>query len=184
MRDLGDSPESQRDCRENRKLFELNIALGRECLEVGLALGYRIEPVFGLTAEDMVRGPDETLEVILLTLCKHIGNHINSFLQDIMKGRPSEVHYMNGLVAAKGRVAGIPTPLNDEITRLVERIERGEMTFDQSIRSCWRTLYRPNVPLAPKAEGRKVNSKYCERAGAHVGEFLCPGAPDSKHTLA
>jgi 2-dehydropantoate 2-reductase len=47
----------------------------------------------------------------------------------MMKGRPSEVHYMNGLVAAKGREAGIPTPFNDEITRIVEQIEKGELTF-------------------------------------------------------
>ena len=64
-----------------------------------------------------------------MTLCGHIGKHTNSFLQDMMKGRPSEVHYMNGLVAAKGREAGIPTPFNDEITRIVEQIEKGEMTF-------------------------------------------------------
>jgi hypothetical protein len=36
---------------------------------------------------------------------------------------------MNGLVAAKGREAGIPTPFNDEITRIVEQIEKGELTF-------------------------------------------------------
>jgi 2-dehydropantoate 2-reductase len=117
------------DVVENPKLFPLGIALGRECLDVGLALGYRIEPVFGLSAEDMMGAPDEVLKQILVTLCKHIGKHTNSFLQDMMKGRPSEVHYMNGLVAAKGREAGIPTPFNDEITRIVEQIERGELTF-------------------------------------------------------
>ena len=117
------------DVAENPKLFELGIALGRECLEVGLALGYRVEPVFGMTAEDMMGSPDEMLKQILVTLCTHIGKHTNSFLQDMMKGRPSEVYYMNGLVAAKGREAGIPTPFNDEITRIVEQIEKGEMTF-------------------------------------------------------
>jgi 2-dehydropantoate 2-reductase len=114
---------------ENPKLFRLGIALGRECLEVGLALGYRVEPVFGLSAEDMARAPEEMLKLILETLCKHIGKHTNSFLQDMMKGRPSEVHYMNGLVAAKGREAGIPTPFNDEITAIVEQIEKGQMSF-------------------------------------------------------
>jgi 2-dehydropantoate 2-reductase len=114
---------------ENPKLFQLGIALGKECLEVGLALGYRVEPVFGLTAEDMAGAPEEMLKRILQTLCNHIGKHTNSFLQDMMKGRPSEVHYMNGLVAAKGREAAIPTPFNDEITRLVEQIERGQMSF-------------------------------------------------------
>ena len=32
------------DVAENPKLLELGIALGKECLDVGLALGYRIEP--------------------------------------------------------------------------------------------------------------------------------------------
>ena len=45
------------DVAENPRLFELGIALGRECLDVGLALGYRIEPVFGLSAEDMAGAP-------------------------------------------------------------------------------------------------------------------------------
>ncbi len=117
------------DVAENPRLLELGTALGRECLQVGLALGYRIEPVFGLTAEDMMGAPDDMLRRILVTLCTHIGKHTNSFLQDMMKGRPSEVHYMNGLVAAKGREAGILTPFNDAITRMVKAIEKGEMTF-------------------------------------------------------
>ena len=114
---------------ENPKLFELGTALGRECLEVGLALGYNIEPVFGLSAEDMKGAPDEMIKRILITLCKHIGNHTNSFLQDMLKDRPSEVHYMNGLVSRKGREAGVPTPFNDEITHIVEEIEKGKLTF-------------------------------------------------------
>ena len=48
-------------------------------------------------------------------------------LQDLCKGRRSEIDFMNGLVAKKGREAGIPTPLNDEITSLVQRIERGDL---------------------------------------------------------
>lgn len=117
------------DVAENPKLLKLGIALGRECLEVGLALGYHVEPVFGMTPEDMTGPRDDMLKRILITLCAHIGRHTNSFLQDMMKDRPSEVRYMNGLVAAKGREAGIPTPFNDEITRIVEQIEKGAMTF-------------------------------------------------------
>jgi len=115
------------DVVENPKLFQLGVALGKECLDVGLSLGYRVEPVFGLTTEDMMGAPEEMLKRILLTLCAHIGKHTNSFLQDILKGRPSEVYYMNGLVAAKGREAGIPTPFNDEITSIVEQIESGQL---------------------------------------------------------
>ena len=56
---------------ENPKLYELGIALGRECLDVGIALGYQVEPVFGLTAADMMGDPEKFLKCILETLCKH-----------------------------------------------------------------------------------------------------------------
>ena len=125
---------------ENPKLLKLGIALGRECLEVGLALGYRIEPVFGLTAEQMAGAPDEVLRGILMTLCSHIGSHTNSFLQDLIKGRPTEVHHMNGLVVKKGREAGIRTPFNEEITRIVEQIERGEIGYGREHLSRLETL--------------------------------------------
>jgi len=83
-----------------------------------------------MTAEEMRGSTDETLKRTMLTLFSHIGQKsINSFLQDLIKGRPTEVHHMNGLVAAKGRVAGIPTPLNDEIVRIVERIEAGQLSI-------------------------------------------------------
>ena len=66
----------------------------------------------------------------MLTLFSHIGQKsINSSLQDLLKGRPTEVRHLNGLVAAKGRAAGIATPLNDEIVRIVERIEAGRLGF-------------------------------------------------------
>ena len=111
-------------------LLQLCILLGRECLDVGFSQGYQIEPIFGMTAEEMRGSTDETLKKTMLTLFSHIGQtSINSFLQDLIKGRPTEVHHMNGLVAAKGRAAGIPTPLNDEIVRIVERIEAGQLSI-------------------------------------------------------
>jgi 2-dehydropantoate 2-reductase len=46
-----------------------------------------------------------------------------------MKGRPTEVHHMNGLVARKGRDAGVPTPLNEKITAMIAEIEAGRLGF-------------------------------------------------------
>ena len=135
---------------ENPKLYELGIALGKECLDVGIALGYQVEPVFGLTAEDMIGDPVKFLKCILETLCKHIGKHTNSFRQDMEKGRPSEVYYMNGLVASKGREAGIPTPFNDEITRIVVQIEKGEIEFGPH-----HLQYLENLVPSKRAAGAK-----------------------------
>ncbi len=111
---------------QDPRLLDLSVRLGRECLAVGAALGYRAEPVFGLSAEEFLGATDEILKRTLLTLLTHIGRHArNSMLQDLCKGRRSEIDFMNGLVAKKGREAGIPTPLNDEIVFLTRRIEQG-----------------------------------------------------------
>jgi ketopantoate reductase len=109
-------------------LMDVAMALGRECLQVGIALGYQIEPIIGMTAEEMLGASDDVLRRTLLRLYSHIGQKsINSFLQDLIKGRPTEVHHMNGLVARKGRAAGVPTPLNEKITAMIQEIEAGRL---------------------------------------------------------
>ncbi len=50
-----------------------------------------------------------------------------STAQDILKGRRSEVDFINGLVVEKGKAVGVPTPGNEAITDLLKRVERGEL---------------------------------------------------------
>ena len=45
--------------------------------------------------------------------------HRSSMLQDIDRGRPTEVEAINGRVWEYGRSAGVPTPVNEAMTRLV-----------------------------------------------------------------
>lgn len=40
-------------------------------------------------------------------------------LQDLRKGRTTEIEALNGYVSAKGRETNVPTPLNDALTELV-----------------------------------------------------------------
>jgi len=54
-------------------LFDLCIKLGRECLQVGSTLGYTMEPIFGLSAQEFLGSSDDTLKKILTTLLSHIG---------------------------------------------------------------------------------------------------------------
>ena len=44
-----------------------------------------------------------------------------------MKGRRTEIDYINGLVATKGAELKIPTPANSGIVEAVRRVERGEI---------------------------------------------------------
>jgi 2-dehydropantoate 2-reductase len=50
-----------------------------------------------------------------------------SMLQDIEKGRPTEIEFMNGFVAAKGAELAVATPVNQSLTEIVRSIEHGEL---------------------------------------------------------
>ena len=42
---------------------------------------------------------------------------------DIREGRPTEIAYLNGAVAALGKQYGIPTPYNTMMTQLIRTLE-------------------------------------------------------------
>ena len=114
-------------------LFDLCTKLGRECLQVGSTLGYTMEPIFGLSAQEFLGSSDETLKKILMTLISHIGKDArNSMLQDHLKGRKSEIDLLNGLVVQKGKAAGVPTPLNAAMVSLTRQIEQGTLKPERS----------------------------------------------------
>ena len=46
-------------------------------------------------------------------------------LQDLEKGKLTEVDTINGVVAAYGRKHGVPTPYNDRIIEIIHGIEQG-----------------------------------------------------------
>ena len=46
-------------------------------------------------------------------------DHRSSMVQDIERRRPTEVEAINGRIWAYGRTAGVPTPLNQAMTRLM-----------------------------------------------------------------
>jgi len=50
--------------------------------------------------------------------------------QDVKKGRRSEIDYMNGLVAEKGREFSVPTPFNDAIIDAMHGIDDGSLALD------------------------------------------------------
>jgi ketopantoate reductase len=135
---------SDRDVTQNPRLLELAIRLGRECLQVGVASSYQIEPIFGMSVEEILGASDEVLKRTLQTLFTHIGQKraINAFLQDVIKGRPTEVHQLNGLAVAKGLAAGISTPLNQEITQIVKRLRLVNWDLGQRTWDAWRVCYK------------------------------------------
>jgi 2-dehydropantoate 2-reductase len=53
-----------------------------------------------------------------------------SMLQDVDRGRRSEVRYLNGYVVRKGREYGVPTPVNAALQQIVEEIDRRRLAQD------------------------------------------------------
>jgi len=111
-------------------MFDISVRLGKESLAVGTALGYRIEPVFGLRADEFAGSSDENLVTVMKTLMSHVGGGRTAPIHDHIKGRRSEIEYISGLVARKGRELGIPTPCNDAVTEIDRQINSGAINMD------------------------------------------------------
>ncbi len=58
------------------------------------------------------------------TVASKTARNISSMLQDVRRGRPTEIDYINGAVVREGQRLGIPTPLNLLLTKLLkERLQ-------------------------------------------------------------
>jgi 2-dehydropantoate 2-reductase len=56
-------------------------------------------------------------------VCRATASNKSSMLQDILRGKRTEIDYINGAIVSGGKEAHIPTPYNDIITRLVKALE-------------------------------------------------------------
>jgi 2-dehydropantoate 2-reductase len=113
-------------------MFELSVGLGRESMAIGTALGYRIEPIFGLRADEFAGSSDENLVTAMKTLLGHVSRGRTAPIHDHMKGRRSEMEFISGVVARKGKELGIPTPFNDAVVEIDRQINKGEIRMDRS----------------------------------------------------
>jgi 2-dehydropantoate 2-reductase len=53
------------------------------------------------------------------TICRNTSPNYSSMLQDIWKGKPTEVEAINGFLVRQGKKAGIPTPLHETVRRAI-----------------------------------------------------------------
>ena len=115
--------------KESRRIVQ---ALIKECIDVCQVGGIRIEPVQG---KDIVKLLNYTnalkrafsFFIIPIAIRKHAKLKA-SMLQDLEKGKLTEVDAINGAVSDYGRKVNFPTPMNDKVVEIIHRIERGELT--------------------------------------------------------
>jgi 2-dehydropantoate 2-reductase len=103
------------------------------------AEGVRVAEAEGMALERVLDAePHELLDAAardaaLARMMAVAGNSRPSMLQDLEAGRATEVDFINGGVAARGRAHGIPTPLNDLAVELVHAMERGAREFAPAV---------------------------------------------------
>lgn len=111
---------------------ELLMRCGEEALRAGESLGFRIEPVFGMSREEL-EGSNRLPELLLENIYKNVGTtFIDTVSQDHMKGRLSEVDLINGVVAEENARTGIDSSANRAIVEITRRIHAGELELSPS----------------------------------------------------
>jgi 2-dehydropantoate 2-reductase len=68
--------------------------------------------------------PEDLLGQIL-KIPGNMPNQKSSTAQDLARGKPSEIDFLNGHVVRKGAELGIPTPTNQALQVMVKLAERG-----------------------------------------------------------
>ena len=115
--------------KDSRKIVQ---AIIKECIDVCKKGGIRIEPVQG---KDIVKLLDYSnhikkaisFMIIPIAIRKHAKLKA-SMLQDLEKGKLTEVDAINGAVADYGRKVNCSTPMNDRVVEIIHSIEQGKLS--------------------------------------------------------
>ena len=115
--------------RESRLIVQ---ALIKECIDVCQKGGIRIEPVQGKDIVKLLNYTNPLKKalsylIIPIAIRKHAKLKA-SMLQDLEKGKLTEVEAINGAVSAYGRKVHFPTPMNDCVVQIIHDIEQGKLT--------------------------------------------------------
>lgn len=95
----------------------LNSDKTREMLAAAVKEGEAVAQAMGITL------PADPL-AMTMDVCKKTSQNISSMLQDINNRRPTEIDSINGEIVAAGKKLGIPTPVNEELSRQVKKLEK------------------------------------------------------------
>jgi 2-dehydropantoate 2-reductase len=125
------------ECVGNDTVRRFMLRLGGEAIRVGEALGYRLEDILHLPPETIARAGEGDAPAFAAASEKMLGGakHLSaeqrpSMGQDVVKGRRTEIDFLNGFVAGKGAELGIAARANVALTDIVRRVERGALKPD------------------------------------------------------
>lgn len=127
-----------RDILLDDALRHFTARLGSEAIRTGQALGYALEEIHHLDPEIIARAGEGDAEArraydehrLAEARKPGGGAHRPSMGQDMVKGRRTEIEFLNGHIVEKAKEVGIATPANAALTEIVKRVERGELQPD------------------------------------------------------
>ena len=120
--------------RQDDRIRQIIIALGGEAVRIGQACGYKLEDIAGQDADKLARASEgdrgalEEVEALMLALRntqQRSEQQRPSMGQDMMKGRRTEIDFINGLIVERGREIGRPAPTHEKLIQAVKRVELG-----------------------------------------------------------
>ena len=116
----------------DRVCCRVMLRLAAEAIEVGAASGYATEAIFGRAPDVWLQanaGDAEALgEVASAMRIQYevvTEGAVSGTLQDLRKGKRTEVAFMNGFVATQGAALGVATPMHAEVASMLRRMEEG-----------------------------------------------------------
>ncbi len=117
------------EVRTEASVRRVSIQLGAEAVRVAKALKYKPDPVAGISPDAIVDAAEgrnlEQVELQLMEAGRRTAGGRPSFAQDVLKGRRTEIEYLNGYVSEQGRKSGVKTPFSDAIVKLVNSLGVG-----------------------------------------------------------
>jgi 2-dehydropantoate 2-reductase len=120
--------------RQDDRIRRLIIQLGGEAVRVGQAAGYKLEDIAGQDAEKLARASEgdpaaldevESLMLALRNSQQRSEHQRPSMGQDMLKGRRTEIDFINGLIVERGGEMGLPTPTHEKLIAAVKQVELG-----------------------------------------------------------
>src|SRR6202043_3075584 len=109
-----------KDMVKNDTIRHFSNRLGSEAIRVGQALGYTFDEVSHMDPEMIARSGEGDVDAQRIIDEHRLeeankpggGEHRPSMGQDMVKGRRTEINFLNGFVVAKGKEVGIDAPTN------------------------------------------------------------------------
>jgi len=110
------------DLIEKRQSYNIISKICIESSAVILQLGLldHLRPALDSAEPLKARFHPDRLEKAAMDVCWTTSENRSSMLQDIMRGDATEIDYINGYIVRLGKIAAVPTPVNETMVNMIK----------------------------------------------------------------